>query len=215
MMSRIPPYRSNSRNFNRIVVDMVIAQTETAEDNGATIGGRIRMRRRIRRMSLQELSERSGLSVALLSQIERNVSTPSLRSLKQVCEGLDMPIGWLFDGGEESTGVVLRAGSRRRLDFGPLKMVKELMSPDSVPEIQIMKIIIQPEGSSGAAPYNNPEGAKCGTVLSGRLGLHVNGRDYVLETGDSFAFRAQDMHRFWCIGDNAVEILWIVTPAVY
>lgn len=214
-MSRIPPYRGNSRNFNRIVVDMVIAQTETAEDNGATIGGRIRMRRRIRRMSLQELSERSGLSVALLSQIERNVSTPSLRSLKQVCEGLDMPIGWLFDGGEESTGVVLRAGSRRRLDFGPLKMVKELMSPDSVPEIQIMKIIIQPEGSSGAAPYNNPEGAKCGTVLSGRLGLHVNGRDYVLETGDSFAFRAQDMHRFWCIGDNAVEILWIVTPAVY
>ena len=166
-------------------------------------------------MSLQELSERSGLSVALLSQIERNVSTPSLRSLKQVSEGLDMPIGWLFDGGEESTGVVLRAGSRRRLDFGPLKMVKELMSPDSVPEIQIMKIIIQPEGSSGAAPYNNPEGAKCGTVLSGRLGLHVNGRDYVLETGDSFAFRAQDMHRFWCIGDNAVEILWIVTPAVY
>lgn len=166
-------------------------------------------------MSLQELSERSGLSVALLSQIERNVSTPSLRSLKQVCEGLDMPIGWLFDGGEESTGVVLRAGSRRRLDFGPLKMVKELMSPDSVPEIQIMKIIIQPKGSSGAAPYNNPEGAKCGTVLSGRLGLHVNGRDYVLETGDSFAFRAQDMHRFWCIGDNAVEILWIVTPAVY
>ena len=166
-------------------------------------------------MSLQDLSEKSGLSVALLSQIERNVSTPSLRSLKQVCEGLDMPIGWLFDGGEESSGVVLRANSRRRLDFGPLGMTKELMSPDSVPEIQIMKIIIQPGGSSGPTPYNNPEGAKCGTVLSGRLGLHVAGRDYTLEAGDSFAFRAQDMHRFWCAGDTPVEILWIVTPAIY
>lgn len=194
---------------------MTATQTKEAENDGPTIGGRIRMRRRIRRMSLQELSAKSGLSVALLSQIERNVSTPSLRSLKQVCEGLDMPIGWLFDGGEENHGVVLRAGSRRRLDFGPLGMAKELMSPDSVPEIQIMKIIIQPGGSSGQAPYNNPEGAKCGTVLSGRLGLHVAGRDYTLDVGDSFAFPAQEMHRFWCTGDSPVEILWIVTPAIY
>lgn len=166
-------------------------------------------------MSLHDLSERSGLSVALLSQIERNVSAPSLRSLKQVCEGLDMPIGWLFDGGDENPGVVLRANARRRLDFGPLGMAKELMSPDSVPEIQIMKIIIQPGGSSGPTPYNNPEGAKCGTVLSGKLGLHVAGRDYSLDAGDSFAFPAKDLHRFWCVGDAPAEILWIVTPAIY
>lgn len=189
---------------------------EEAADGKMTIGRRIRMRRRIRRMSLQELSDKSGLSIALLSQIERNVSTPSLRSLKQVCEGLDMPIGWLFNSTEEDTSdVVVRRDGRRRIEFGPFKMVKEMMSPDSVPDIQMIRIIIQPGGSSGQQPYNSPSGAKCGTVLSGRLGLYVAGREYTIEPGDSFAFQAEEMHRFWCEGEVPVELLWVVTPAIY
>jgi hypothetical protein len=37
----------------------------------------------------------------------------------------------------------------------------------------------------------------------------------VLDAGDSFVFRAQEMHRFWCVGNNPVELIWAVTPALY
>jgi len=84
-----------------------------------------------------------------------------------------------------------------------------------VPGIQMMRIIIQPGGSSGPEPYNNATGAKCGLVTQGRLGLEVAGRSFTLEPGDSFAFDATELIRFWCAGDHTCEIVWVVTPAVY
>lgn len=189
---------------------------KTAPTEKPTIGRRIRQRRQIRRLSLQDLAQKSGLSVALLSQIERNISTPSLRSLRQVCEGLDMPMSWLFEEHhEENSDLVVRLPHRRRLDFGPYRMIKEMLSPDSVSGIQMLRIVVQPNGSSGEQPYNAPEGAKCGLVISGTLGLHVAGREHIVEAGDSFAFLASEMHRFWCVGDVPVDLIWVVTPALY
>ena len=183
------------------------------------IGNKLRLRRKVRGLSLREIAERSGLSIGLVSQIERGLTTPSLRSLKQICAALDMPIRWLFDtpdgaaGGEDD--VVVRANQRRHLDFGSKGMTKELMSPDSVPGIQMMRLILQPGGSSGESPYNHPSGTKCGTVIAGEFGLEVDGRRHHLMPNDSFAFHATARHRFWCIGDQPCEVLWIVSPAVY
>lgn len=180
------------------------------------VGTRLRMRRLARRLTLQDLAARSGLSVGLLSQIERGMTTPSLRSLRQISTALEMPLGWLFEPAPHPTDdFIVRAANRRKMDLGPGAMVKELMSPDSVLDIQIIRIIIQPGGTSGDKAYNNPIGAKCGTVISGQLGLEVSGKEYVLEAGDSFAFRAENMHRFWCVGDLPVDLIWVVTPALY
>ncbi|KQU85862.1 hypothetical protein ASD12_31120 [Mesorhizobium sp. Root102] len=180
------------------------------------VGARLRMRRLARRLTLQDLAEKSGLSVGLLSQIERGMTTPSLRSLRQISTALEMPVGWLFEPAPHpSEELIVRAANRRRMDLGPGAMVKELMSPDTVLDIQIIRIIIQPGGTSGEKAYNNLIGAKCGTVVSGQLGLEVSGKKYLLDAGDSFAFRAENMHRFWCSGDVPVELIWVVTPALY
>lgn len=184
------------------------------EDDG--IGRKLRQRRTIRGRSLQEVADRAEISIGLLSQIERGVTTPSLRSLRQICQALDMPVGWLFDEGEgEQSDVVVRANARRTLTLGPKGMIKELLSPDAMTGIQMMRIVIQPGGGSGELPYNNEAGSKCGTVLSGSLGLEIAGETLVLAAGDSFAFPATDLHRFWCVGDTAVDLIWVVSPALY
>lgn len=191
----------------------VAALSEVSEDG---IGRKLRLRRAIKGRSLQELAEKADISIGLLSQIERGVTTPSLKSLRQICAALDMPVGWLFDVPDGEHGdVVVRAASRRVMTLGPKGMTKELLSPDSVPGVQMIRIVIQPGGSSGDAPYNNEAGSKCGTVLAGTLGLEVEAREYVLATGDSFAFPAVKLHRFWCVGDGPVDLIWVVTPAVY
>jgi len=187
-----------------------------SENGDEGIGRKLRLRRAIKGRSLQEVAEMAEISIGLLSQIERGMTMPSLKSLRQICAALDMPVGWLFDVPEGEHGeVVVRASSRRAMTLGPKGMTKELLSPDSVPGIQMIRIVIQPGGSSGDHPYNNEAGSKCGTVLAGNLGLEVDGRDYVLATGDSFAFPAVKLHRFWCVGDQSVDLIWVVTPAVY
>jgi uncharacterized cupin superfamily protein len=79
----------------------------------------------------------------------------------------------------------------------------------------MMRIVIRPGGSTGDTPYNHPSGAKCGTVLSGVLGIEVDGVEHRLQTGDSIAFDATSMIRLYSLGDAEVELLWVVSPAVY
>lgn len=186
-------------------------------DGDQSLGRKLRLRRSIKGRSLNEVAEKAGISIGLLSQIERGLSMPSIKSLRQICAALDMPVAWLFDSpaSAEEDDVVVRAHARRTLTIDPKGMTKELLSPDSVPGIQMIRITIQPGGSSGDQPYNNDSGAKCGTVLAGTLGIEVDGRPYRLEQGDSFAFAAERLHRFYCVGDQPVQLIWVVTPAIY
>lgn len=183
------------------------------------IGQKLRQRRKVKRLSLKAVSERTGLSIGLVSQIERGISTPSLRSLNQICQALEMPMPWLFDRDTANHPVreecVVRLSQRRRLDLGSGGMIKEILSPDSVTNIQLMRFVIHPGGGSGDSPYTSPNGAKCGTVLSGRLGLEVNGQKHILNPQDSFAFHAREQYRFWAVGDTDCEVIWVVTPALY
>lgn len=183
------------------------------------IGAKLRLRRKVKKLSLSTVAAGSQISTGQLSQIERGLCAPSLRTLRSICDALDMPMGWLFSAEEgadaRSAGVVLRAGSRRHLDLSHLGMTKELMTPDSFPDIQMMLITIKPNGTSGNLPYANASGTKCGTVVEGTLGLEIDGSDYELAKGDSFAFDARQPHRFRCIGDEECQVLWVTSPALY
>lgn len=181
------------------------------------IGTRLRRRRKVRGLSLKEVAQRAEVSIGLVSQVERGLTMPSVRSLGAICGALEMPVGWLFDtvDGANTDDLVVRRHQRRVLDLGAKRMVKELMTPDSCTSIQMMRLVIRPGGSTGETPYNHASGAKCGTVLSGQLMLEVDGDTRCLDAGDSFAFEATRMIRFWCEAGEAAEVLWIVTPAVY
>lgn len=186
------------------------------DENVSTIGARLRGRRNVRGLSLKEVSTRAEVSIGLLSQIERGLTMPSVRSLGAICRALEMPVSWLFEqGGPDPAAVVVRSHQRRVLDLGAKGMRKELMTPDAVTGIQMMRLVIAPGGSTGETPYSHESGAKCGMVFSGRLGLEVDGQTYEIGEGDSFAFPATAMIRFWCVGDVEAVALWVVSPAVY
>jgi transcriptional regulator with XRE-family HTH domain len=179
------------------------------------IGQRLRQRRRIRRISLVELSKQTGLSIGLLSQIERDISAPSLRSLRLICDVLEVQIGWLFDQPEPTESeFVVRTAQRRRIALSKQGILKELLSPDAVPRIQMMRMVLHPGTATDTEEYTLPA-AECGTVISGRLGFQIMGHTSILEAGDSFAFDEAASHRFWCEGDVPVEILMVTTPAIY
>ena len=190
-----------------------------AHDPGAHLGHRLRLRRKVRNLSLQDVADRAELSIGLLSQIERGFTSPSVRSLSAICRALEMPVGWLFDGNgpedEADRGLIVRRHRRRVLDFGAKGMVKELMTPDESTGIQMMRMIFRPGGSSGESPFFQASGTRCGTVLSGVLGLEVEGRSFTLEAGDSYAFEATRPMRCWCIGNEETVLLSVITPAVY
>lgn len=185
----------------------------------AALGQKLRLRRKRRGLSLQAVAVASGVSIGQLSQIERNLSQPSLRSLRQICGVLDMPVGWLFE--ERSThpaddaGLIVRARNRRVMDLGAKSMVKEMMTPHECSGIQMLHIVIQPGGSSGEEPYTTKPGARCCTVLAGSLGIELNQVNHILQEGDSFAFEGTQRLMFRCEGTQPCELIWTIAPAIY
>lgn len=102
--------------------------------------------------------------------------------------------------------------ARRSLTYHDGALIKELLTPDTQPQIQMLRFLLKPGANSGEA-YNNAEGGKCGLVLSGTLGLELDGTQFTVNTGDSFAFPSSRMVRFWAIGDSPCEVIWVVAPA--
>lgn len=180
------------------------------------IGERLRLRRKVRGMSLKQVADGAGLSVGMLSQVERGLAVPSIKSMRAICDALEMPVIWLFEGPQEQApedaDIVVRAGARRELSYHDAALRKEILTPDSQPQIQMLRFLMKPGADSGE-PYSNAEGGKCGIVLKGTLGLQLNERTFTIGTGDSFAFPAQAMVRFWTVGDEDCEVIWVVSPA--
>lgn len=199
--------------------ELEIAQNiGNAGSDHAAVGTKIRLRRKVRGLSLKDVAEACDISIAQLSQLERGVSAPSLRSLQLICNVLSMPIGWLFEANEAEEnpdGVVVHAKQRRVLDLGDRGMIKQLLTPDACRSIQMMKVIVKPGGSSGATPYFARGVAECGTVIAGTLGLQIDEKKFIIPAGDTFAFEGNHDVRFWAIGDETCEVIWTATPALY
>lgn len=192
---------------------------DAAGDPNNELGRRLRARRQELHYSLRDLAERTGLSTASISQIERNLSAPSLRSLRAICTALGMSMGELFsepgDGLPEGGDTVLRPGSRRCIDFGAKGVSLELLTPMSLRELQVMTIAVQPGCGSSDLPITASLGHHAGLVRKGSLGLEVDDRGFFLNQHDSFGFRAQRSIRFWCASETPCEVTWATTPSVY
>lgn len=195
-----------------------VLEDEGLGDDDRTLGLAVRKARQSRGLSLQQVAEGANVSVGLLSQIERGISSPSIRVLRAICNVLEVPVHALFGDSEaaleQETRRIVRVNQRRRADFGAKGMVKEFLNAYDQRSLQVMEIILEQNGGSGDDPYNH-EGEECGVVLEGRLELFVDGAIYRLAEGDSFYFESTLPHKFRNIAAGKTRILWITTPPVW
>jgi quercetin dioxygenase-like cupin family protein len=163
---------------------------------------------------LQDLATATGLSIGLISQIERGLSSPSVKSLVALGEALGVGIAWFFDeaapldAGE--TDLVVRGDRRRTLSMGEGEVVKKHLSPDPRRGLQLYSIVVEPGGSTGPGLYAH-SGESGGVVLSGQLLLWIEDRHFLLKEGDSFSVPANAQRRFANPDPHQrTELLWAV-----
>lgn len=176
----------------------------------------VRQARQARGLSLKQVADGANISVGLLSQIERGISSPSVRALRSICSVLELPVHALFGNAEaeQEARRIVRVHQRRSVDFGTKGMVKEFLTASDKGALQVMEVMLQPNGGSGAEPYSH-EGEECGVVLEGRLELSIDGGVYRLGEGDAFHFESTLPHSFRNLADGPTRVLWITTPPVW
>ena len=187
------------------------SSADTDLGNDVWIGERLRELRKDRQLSIQELADKVALSIGMISQIERGVSTPSLRSLRLLAEALEVPVSWFFASskGHAASRHIVRRDQRRRLRVPDVGVVQELLSPNSATQIEIYEVTLEPGGSSGADAYAH-EGEKFGLIIEGEMQLVIGNDVHSLECGDSFHFPSTQPHRFENPGPNIARFVWVV-----
>jgi transcriptional regulator with XRE-family HTH domain len=177
------------------------------------VGERIRQLRRTRAMSLEAVAARTDLSIGFLSQIERGLSSPSLRVLATLADVLGVGIAGLF-GAKENAGapdkVVTRERQRAKLKLWRTGITKQLLSPaGSDGRLNLFLVQLEPGGSTGDELYTH-DGEEAGLVIEGKMKLTVDAESWTLKHGDSFRFASRRPHRFSNPSDDArAVVLWV------
>jgi transcriptional regulator with XRE-family HTH domain len=188
------------------------AKAEPAMD--VAVGQRIRDLRRTRAMSLEAVAARTDLSIGFLSQIERGLSSPSLRVLATLADVLGVGIAGLFGAKENAAAapdaIVTRERQRAELNLWRTGISKQLLSPaGSEGRLNLFLVHMEPGGSTGDELYTH-DGEEAGLVIEGEMKLTVDAESWTLKHGDSFRFASRRPHRFSNPSSNSkAVVLWV------
>ncbi|HEX2182182.1 MAG TPA: XRE family transcriptional regulator [Rubrobacteraceae bacterium] len=175
------------------------------------LGERVRGLRRERGWTLELLAERSGVSRAMISKLERGEKNPTLVVAAKVAEGLGVSLSRLV-GIEERRQVVVvpREGGMVMRD-PETGFERRLLSP-SFGGIEFIRNIV-PEGStSGEFPPHRQGVEEYVVVEKGRLRAVLGGEEHVLEEGDAAYFEADVAHRFDNVGKGECSYYLVIDP---
>lgn len=192
--------------------------SETSGDTGqllAAVGAKVRALRKERGLTLEQLSESTGLSTGIISQIERGKANPAFTSLAQLAHGLDIPVGRLFHVEEQSSPVV-RKGERRRLDHHGVESddIYELLTPDLNGALEATWVESRPGSDTSATPFRH-NGEEFGLVLSGMKDVYLDGVQHRLYEGDSIRYASTIPHWYVNPGDQVCISVWVITPPTW
>ena len=188
------------------------AKAELAMD--VAVGQRIRDLRRTRAMSLEAVAARTELSIGFLSQIERGLSSPSLRVLATLSDVLGVGIAGFFGAKENDAtapdAIVTRERQRAELNLWRTGISKQLLSPaGSEGRLNLFLVHMEPGGSTGDELYTH-DGEEAGLVIEGEMKLTVDTESWTLKHGDSFRFASRRPHRFSNPStDTKTVVLWV------
>ncbi len=180
-------------------------------DEELLLGPTIRAARQRGGMTLRTVSERAGVTESFLSQVERDLASPSIATLRRIAVALGTSIGSLLDDASPR-GQLVRASDRRVVNYSGLHARDEFLTEGSHGRLQVIMSTIEPGGGTGAEAYAHESDEECLIVLSGRLDLWVGSELYHLAEGDAIRHSSRIPHRNQNPGPETTRALFIITP---
>jgi len=180
-----------------------------------SLGADLRALRKTRGMTLNDLATRLNRSVGWLSQVERDLSEPSVNDLRQIASELNVPISLLFSHAPapaDEAGFIVRKSARRPIGTRAAGLTEELLSPDLTDEFEVVHSTFEPNSQIDHTVTRPTQ--ELGYLLSGRLDMHIGPHSFTIHPGDSFRIRGEP-HRWANPYNEPAVAIWVIAPPVY
>ena len=182
-----------------------------------TVGGKIKQIRETKKVSLEELAERSGIELSMIQKIEQEKNIPSLAPLIKIARALGVRLGTFLDDSDSFGPVVVRSGeyhkgvrftsqaseSREHLNFFSLAFDKAGRN------MEPFIVDIEP-GLQSDYMLSSHEGEEFIYVLEGDVEINYGKETYKLGKGDSIYLDSVVLHNVHAANNNPARILAVV-----
>lgn len=179
-----------------------------------TLGERLRERRKELGLTTHQLAKDSGLTVGFISQIERDISRPSLTSLYSVARALNSSVDrFLSEAPPRQHQMVSHSTKRATFSLGQTEPYYEFLEP-GFDEAQLNAVIthIPPGFQSETVSH---DGEDFVYLISGRMVYVVDGVEFPLEAGGTLHFSSRLSHMSRNPGTSVATELWVGTLRVF
>ena len=185
------------------------------------LGARLRKAREGKKFTVRGLARYVGVSPSLVSQIERGRVMPSVGTLYNIANQLELVVDDLFRDADapradrakhsgDARDPVQRGGNRNTIRLAE-GVRWERLTPQPDPEVEFLYVMYEVGAAScGEDSLIRHGGKEYAYMMSGRLGIKIGFEEFELGPGDSITFDAQMPHRLWTIGKKPAEAIWVV-----
>lgn len=175
------------------------------------IGQRIKQLRKKNNLTLEELASRCELTKGFLSQIERDLSSPSISTLNDIVEALGMTLAQFFQ--EEKEEKLVFATEDHFIDQRDGMKIHWIVPNAQKNEME--PIILELETDQKSQDISPHEGEEFGYVLAGRIVLVDGEKEYVVKKGQTFYIKGTNPHYLMNKSTQLAKVLWICTPPIF
>ena len=166
-----------------------------AKKNELNIGSRLGDLRKRKQMTLDQLSSKSGVSKSILSQIERNISNPTVSTMMRIADALEETLSGFFMNIDEGKSSPIET-SKETPNISSKDGLCELSilgAGETVSWLQWYVLTMKPKGklpskSHGSNTFENI------TVISGEVVVYLKKQSETLKAGDTFRFPTNQEH---------------------
>lgn len=174
------------------------------------LGGRIRALRQEQRLTVRQLASSAEVSPALISQVERDLTDPSLDSLRRIAQALGVPLFDLFQQPEDTAVAVVRRDARMQVRTPHSELTYSRLTP-GIGKLEVLEGVLKPGAVSSREPWSHPS-EECAVVSAGELTVEVGTQRHRLTAGDSCRFDSRLPHRYLNDGEESAVFLLSITP---
>lgn len=172
------------------------------------IGAKLKELRILKGLTQEELADRAELSKGFISQLERDLTSPSIATLMDILQCLGTSIGEFFNETPEEQIVFGKADYFEKHDADLKNEIKWIIPNAQKNMMEPILLTLEPGGET--YPDNPHEGEEFGYVISGNISIHIGSKTYKAKKGESFYFVSDKKH--YLSSKAGAVLIWVSSP---
>lgn len=189
------------------------APPDSGSDLTPVVGANLRRLRVKRGLSLERLARASGVSRAMLGQIELGQSTPTINLLWKISRALEVPFSTLVTDATARGATVVRSRGAKLLTSNDGSFTSRALTPANGPRhTEFYELRLSPGGVERAEPHA-PGTTENLVVAHGNVSILVEKSRHDLTAGDAILFDADVSHEYENVGTEEALMYLVMTYA--